>query len=143
MFPTEIVHPVGFQQGRSDIDITQLFRYQFPAQRNDFRQIHIIKDSLSVSDTLETGIQPTTHIHHDRIWMRFDKLLYGTVKIPSSHHTSHFTQFCSIKLGIIIFQIVRQLFRSLVIPLDLRNKRKYGWNDYFCCVKETDQPTAR
>ena len=28
-------------------------------------------------------------------------------------------------------------------PLDLRNKRKYGWNDYFCCVKETDQPTAR
>lgn len=30
-----------------------------------------------------------------------------------------------------------------VNPLDLRNKRKYGWNDYFCCVKETDQPTAR
>ena len=29
------------------------------------------------------------------------------------------------------------------VPLDLRNKRKYGWNDYFCCVKETDQPTAR
>ena len=28
-------------------------------------------------------------------------------------------------------------------PLDLRNERKYGWNVYFCCVKETGQPTAR
>lgn len=28
-------------------------------------------------------------------------------------------------------------------PLDLRSERKYSWNVYFCCVKETGQPTAR
>ena len=29
------------------------------------------------------------------------------------------------------------------IPLDLRSEREYGWNVYFCCMKETGQPTAR
>ena len=29
------------------------------------------------------------------------------------------------------------------VPLDLRSERKYGWNVYFCCVKETGQPTVK
>ena len=28
-------------------------------------------------------------------------------------------------------------------PLDLHKGKKYGWNVYFCCIKETGQPTVK
>ena len=27
-----------------------------------------------------------------------------------------------------------------IAPLDLHKGKKYGWNVYFCCIKETGQP---
>ena len=30
-----------------------------------------------------------------------------------------------------------------VAPLDLHKGKKYGWNVYFCCIKETGQPTVK
>ena len=38
-----------------------------------------------------------------------------------------------------------RLFTQILhfVPLDLRSEREYGWNVYFCCMKETGQPTAR
>ena len=115
MLPAQVVHPVGFQQGRRDIDIARLFGYQFPAQGDDLRQVKVVKDRFPVPDTLETGIQPTSHIDHNRTGMRFNKPPHGTVEIPSAHHASHFAQLCSIELGVIVFQTVRQPFRCLVI----------------------------
>ena len=29
------------------------------------------------------------------------------------------------------------------VPLDLHKGKKYGWNVYFCCIKETGQPTVK
>ena len=111
----QVVHPVGFQQGRRDIDIARLFGYQFPAQGDDLRQVKVVKDRFLVPDTLETGIQSTSHIDHDRMRMCFNKSAHSAVKIPSTHHASHFAQLCPVELGIIVFQTVRQPFRSLVI----------------------------
>ena len=94
----QVVHPVGFQQGRRNIGIARLFGYQLPAQRDDLRQVHVIKDRFSVSDTLETGIQSAAHIHDNRMGMRFDEPPHGTVEIPSAHHASHFAQLCPVEL---------------------------------------------
>ena len=30
-----------------------------------------------------------------------------------------------------------------IAPLDLHKGKKYGWNVYFCCIKETGQPTVK
>ena len=54
MFAAQVVHPAGFQQGRSDIDIARLFGYQFPAQGDDLRQIQIVKDRFPVPDSRNT-----------------------------------------------------------------------------------------
>ena len=37
----------------------------------------------------------------------------------------------------ILFQLLR------FAPLDLHKGKKYGWNVYFCCIKETGQPTVK
>ena len=91
MFAAQVVHPADFQQGRREIDIARLFGYQLPAQGDDLRQVKVIKDRFPVPDTLETGIQPTSHIHDNRTGMHFDKPSHGTVEIPSKYHprTTH------------------------------------------------------
>ena len=38
-------------------------------------------------------------------------------------------------------EVVYQILRFA--PLDLHKGKKYGWNVYFCCIKETGQPTVK
>ncbi len=115
MLAAQAVHPFGLQQGSRDIRVARLFGYQFAAQRDDFRKVHVIEDRFPVSDALVAGVQSAAYVYDYRPRMRVDEPPHGTVEIPAAHHAAHFAQPGPVELGIIIFQTVCQPFRSLII----------------------------
>ena len=111
----QVVQPVGFQQGGRDVGIARLLRNQLAAQRNDFRQVHVVEYGLPVADTLETGIQTAPHIHHHRIGVLPDEAAHGTVEKPPAHDAADLAQLRPVEAGVVVFQTVHQPLRNLVV----------------------------
>ena len=112
---TQVVQPAGIQQGGRNVGVARLLRNQLAAQRDDFRQVHVVEYGLPVADTLETGVQTTAHIHHHRIGVLPYEAAHGTVEKPPAHDAADLAQLRPVETGVVVFQTVHQPLRNLVV----------------------------